>query len=142
MPAAKRTEVFDIPREKFYNAIIDYESYPELLSEVNAVEVLDFGETSARVRYEVKIIKSFSYILHLFHERPQGISWELESGDLFKVNNGFWKLTEEDDGKTKVEYSLEVGFKVFAPKAITQKLVAHNLPKMMDIFYQRAVKGI
>lgn len=138
MAGASREEVFDVPAEKFYAALVDYASYPEILGEVDEVEVLDFNETSARIQYTINIVKSFSYILKMTQKRPELVAWTLESGSIFKVNQGRWTITPQGPSSCKVQYELDVDLKVFAPKAITNKLVAVNLPRMMQAFYDKA----
>jgi ribosome-associated toxin RatA of RatAB toxin-antitoxin module len=138
MAGASREDVFDVPAEKFYAALIDYASYPEILGEVDEVEVLDFNETSARIQYTINIVKAFSYILKMTQKRPELVSWTLESGSIFKKNEGRWKITPQGPNSCKVQYELDVDLKVFAPKAITNKLVAVNLPRMMQSFYDKA----
>ncbi len=138
MAGASREEVYDVPAEKFYAALIDYASYPEILGEVDEVEVLDYDETSARIQYTINIVKSFSYILKMTQKRPELVAWTLESGSIFKVNQGHWKITPQGPKSCKVQYELDVDLKVFAPKAITNKLVAVNLPRMMQSFYEKA----
>lgn len=138
MAGATREETFDISAAKFYAAVVDYEHYPKLLPEVDAIEVLDKSEKAARVRYKISIVKTFSYVLKMTQKRPEGISWELESGDLFKSNSGSWEIRSLGPEKCQVTYKLDVNFKVFAPSAITNKLVAVNLPRMMQAFYEHA----
>ena len=138
MAGATREEVFDVPAEKFYAALIDYAQYPEILGEVDEIDVLEFSETSARIQYTINIVKSFNYVLKMTQKRPTSLAWTLESGSLFKVNSGKWTITPQGDSSCKVHYELEVDLKVFAPKAITNKLVAVNLPRMMQAFYERA----
>jgi ribosome-associated toxin RatA of RatAB toxin-antitoxin module len=138
MAGASREEVFNVPAEKFYAALIDYASYPEILGEVDEVKVLDSSETSARIQYTINIVKSFSYILKMTQKRPELVAWELESGSIFKMNQGRWTITPQGPNSCKVHYELDVDLKVFAPKAITNKLVAVNLPRMMQSFYEKA----
>ena len=138
MAGAAREEVFEVSAEKYYAALIDYKHYPKLLSEVDSIEVLEFSETSARIQYTINIVKSFQYTLKMTQKRPEILSWELESGSFFKKNTGKWTITPMGPQKCKVSYSLEVEFKVFAPAAITNKLVAVNLPRMMQAFYEYA----
>jgi ribosome-associated toxin RatA of RatAB toxin-antitoxin module len=66
------------------------------------------------------------------------VSWVLESGDLFKKNDGNWTLKDLGGGKTEVTYTLEVDFKMFAPNAILSALTEKNLPVMMQSFFKRA----
>ena len=100
-------------------------------------EVLSQDETSARVKYSLNIIKKVSYILAMKQKRPESINWTLESGDLFKQNDGSWFLKDLGDGKTEVTYGLEVNIKGFVPKSIVSALTTKNLPAMMEAFEKR-----
>lgn len=139
MAGTSREDEFDISAEQYYKALLDYEHYPKLLSEVSSIDVLEKSEEAARIRYNIQIVrKSISYTLKMKHERPHRLQWDLESGDLFKVNKGCWEIEELGPKRCKVRYQLEVGLKIFAPKAITNTLVAVNLPRMMRAFYEHA----
>ena len=138
MPAESRTEVFEVDINKFYDVLMDYESYPEFVDGVNEIEVLERSETGAKVRYSLNVVKTFTYTLNLVHERPNKVTWSFESGDIFKVNNGSWTLKDLGDGKTEVKYDLELEFKLMVPKMILNKLVAKNLPAMMKQYFNRA----
>ena len=137
MPQAKRTETVSCKAEDLYNVIVDYEQYPDFVDGVSDIEVLECDESGARVQYSLNLIKKFKYILKLTHDRPQKVSWELESGDLFKRNNGSWTLNSIDDGNTEVTYEIDVDFKGFAPKMVINKLVENNLPAMMNSYFER-----
>ncbi len=138
MAGASREETFEVAAEKYYEALLDYKQYPKILGEVDKIDVLEFSETSARIQYTISIVKSFQYTLKMTQKRPELLSWELESGSLFKKNSGKWTITALGPQKCKVSYSLDVDIKVFAPSAITNKLVAVNLPRMMQAFYEHA----
>lgn len=140
MADATRTEIFDVDINKFYNTIIDYAKYPEFVDGVSKIEVLEQNETQARVKYYLNIIKEFTYIVKLTQKKPNAVSWTLESGDLFKKNNGGWELKDLGNGKTEVTYSLDVDFKMFAPAMILNKLASSQLPSMMKSFAERAKK--
>ena len=135
---AERTETFDIDIKKFYECITDYESYPDFVDGVSFINVLEKTDNSARVEYGLNLIKKFTYILNMKQDSPNGISWSFESGDIFKKNEGAWKLVDLGDGKTEVTYELDVDFKGFVPKAIVNKLVSGNLPSMMKSYFERA----
>lgn len=137
MANATRTEVVDIDINKLYDVIIDYAKYPEFVDGVSSIKVLDKTETSAKVEYCVNMIKTFKYTLALKQSRPTDVSWTLESGDLFKKNEGHWKMKDLGNGKTEVTYSLEVDFKIFAPSSILSAVTSKNLPLMMESFFKR-----
>lgn len=140
MAKATRTETVDIDVNKLYETIIDYAKYPEFVDGVSAIKVLSQNETSAKVEYSLNIIKTFKYIINTKQEKPNRISWTLDSGDLFKKNNGEWTLKDLGNGKTEVTYSLELDFKLFAPSGILTTLTDKNLPSMMKAFFDRAKK--
>jgi ribosome-associated toxin RatA of RatAB toxin-antitoxin module len=140
MPKVSRTEIFDVSKENFYAVLENYDAYPEFVDGVSGIKVLEKSETEARVEYSVNLIKKFLYILKMKQEKPTHLSWNLESGNLFKKNSGAWYLKDLDDGKIEVTYELEVEFKGFAPKAIINKIVSSNLPAMMKAYYERAKK--
>ncbi len=137
MALANRTEIMDIDINKLYDVIIDYAKYPDFVDGVDSIEILEADENGARVKYSINLIKQFSYIIKLTHQRPNKVTWTLESGDIFKSNVGGWDLKDLGDGKVEVTYSLEIDFKIFAPKMIVNKLVSSNLPQMMKAYYNR-----
>ena len=138
MPAANRKEVFDAPIDKVYEVIVDYGSYTEFVDGVSGVEVIEQDEKGALVEYTLNMIKKFTYRLKLHHDRPNSVSWELDSGDFFKINRGHWKLKDLGDGQTEVDYEVELEVKVFAPKAIINKLATKSLPAMLEAYHKRA----
>lgn len=138
MANATRTETVDVDINKLYDVLVDFAKYPEFVDGVSAIKVLSQNETSAKVEYSINMIKSFKYIINIKNERPTRISWTLDSGDLFKKNNGEWKLKDLGNGKTEVTYSLEMDFKIFAPSSILSALTDKNLPIMMNSFFKRA----
>jgi ribosome-associated toxin RatA of RatAB toxin-antitoxin module len=140
MAQASRTETVDIEINKLYEIIIDYGKYPSFVDGVKEIKVLSQNDSSAKVEYSLNIIKTFKYIVNLKQEKPTRVSWTLDSGDLFKKNNGEWKLKDLGNGKTEVTYSLDLDFKMFAPSGILSTLTEKNLPAMMQAFFKRAKK--
>jgi ribosome-associated toxin RatA of RatAB toxin-antitoxin module len=138
MATASRTEIVDVDINKLYDVIVDYAKYADFVDGVSGTKVLSQNETSAKVEYSVNMIKSFKYTLATTQVRPTKVSWVLDSGDLFKKNDGQWILKDLGNGKTEVTYSLEVDFKMFAPNSILTALTQKNLPVMMESFFKRA----
>ncbi len=141
MASVSRTETFDVEIEKIYNVIVDYNSYPDFVDGVSSINVLEQTESGARVEYGLNLIKKFKYILSLSHQKPTSVSWEFESGDLFKKNNGSWELVDLGNGQTEVTYSLDVDVKGFVPKSIISKLTDSSLPAMMKSYRERAASN-
>ena len=140
MARAERTEIFDVPVDKFYKAIIDYRSYPKFVDGMKSVEVQSESGDGATVKFNLNLIKEISYVLKLSHRSNQEVSWNLVSGDLMKVNNGKWTLKDLGGARTEVTYSLEVELKGFLPGLgmVEKTLVSTNLPLNMKAFAKRA----
>ena len=137
MSSTQTTEVFNCSIEEFFRVISDYESYPEFLQEVNNCKLIEQRGDKKLVEYTVHLIKSFKYRLWMDEsERPNRLTWSLDSGDLFKISNGFWDLKEEA-GKVRATYGVEAKFKVFVPGAVAKALVNVNLPTMMSAYHKR-----
>jgi coenzyme Q-binding protein COQ10 len=140
MAKAERTEIFDVPAEKFYQAITDYKSYPKFVDGMKSVEVVTDSGDSATVKFNLNLIKEITYTLKLTGKKNETVSWSLVSGDMMKVNNGGWKLKDLGNGKTEVTYSLEVELKGFFPGLgmVEKTMVSTNLPMNMKAFAKRA----
>ncbi len=138
MAGAQREEVFNVSAEKYYAAITDFNKYPDILPEVGGIKVKSKTETSASIEYSVTVVKTFNYTLKMTMKAPESVTWELEEGSLFKKNSGRWTITPLGPKQCEVSYEVEVEIKIFAPKAITNALVAVNLPRMMQSFYEHA----
>ena len=140
MAKAERTEVFDVPVEKFYQAVVDYKSYPQFVDGMKSVEVVSESGESATVKFNLSLIKEVTYTLKLTGKQTESVSWSLVTGDMMKVNNGGWKLKDLGNGKTEVTYHLEVELKGFLPGLgmVEKTMVSTNLPMNMKAFAKRA----
>jgi coenzyme Q-binding protein COQ10 len=136
MADAKTSELFPCTIEEFYKIIADYEKYPDFLSEVKNCKIVKVESGRKLVEFTVNVIKDFKYRLWMTEELNQKISWVLESGDLFKVSNGYWQLADEG-GKTRATYFVEAKFNMFVPGPIAKALVNVNLPNMMSSYHKR-----
>jgi len=143
MAEATRTEVFDgVTAEQFIAAVLDFDAYPDLVPAMNAVEVLEHSGERFRVRYEMKIIKTFNYVLDVVREGTHKVTWDLVDSGLIKSMKGYWLFDSESDGRLKVTYHTEVGLPKLAPKAVVDKLVGSTLPAMMKTYYEHAKKMV
>ncbi len=139
MAAASTTETFPCTPDQFFAILSDYEKYPEFLSEVKQVKIIETKGNKKLVEFHVSVIKTFSYRLWMSETPGKLISWTLESGDLFKTSSGSWDL-EDAGGKTKAKYAVDATFKVFVPGPVAKALVNVNLPNMMKAYQERVKK--
>lgn len=137
MASAETTEVFNCSQEEFFKIISDYEKYSDFLTEVKSCKVVDTKGNKKLVEFSVSVIKSFSYRLWMTEEAPNKISWVFDSGDIFKLSNGIWELSDAGDGKVQAKYAVEAKFKGFVPSPIAKGLVSVNLPNMINSYHKR-----
>lgn len=140
MAKANRTETYDVPVEKFYQAVTDYNAYTKFVDGMKAVAVEKESAEGAVVKFTLSLIKEISYTIDLKHTPNKEVKWTLVTGDMMKSNNGKWTLKDLGNGKTEVTYDLEIEFKGFLPGLgmIEKTLVTTNLPMTMKAFAKRA----
>lgn len=138
MPSVSKRKIFQVPLKKLYQVIIDVENYPNFVTGVHGITILEKSDSKLKVEYQLNILKSFKYVIEMNLTPETEVSWHLVEGDIFKKNTGSWKLKAINEDQTEAIYTLEVDFKIFAPSMIVSKLVGSNLPQMLDAFEHRA----
>jgi coenzyme Q-binding protein COQ10 len=139
MPEVSRTEIFEVPRQAFYNVVADYEAYPEFVEHMKSTKVLEVDGKRSRVAFTVHLVKEIPYVLDIYHEEPKRVWWELVQSSFFKVSNGSWELKYKSPKKTEVLYSVEVVPRILVPRSIMDMLTRQSLPSMMRAFAERAL---
>ncbi|HZZ84450.1 MAG TPA: SRPBCC family protein [Anaeromyxobacteraceae bacterium] len=141
--SATREVVVDVPVERFFDLIVQYERYPEFVPQVKAARVTPFG-TARDVEYQVDLgIRRIHYTLRHVEERPRKVTWSLVGGEMMKVSSGAWELFDEG-GRTRARYSveIEVAKPALVPQRvvdkITEELTKVSLPRMLAAFKARA----
>ena len=136
MAELKHTEIFNCKPKQLFDLVIDYEKYPEFLSEVDSCKVIEQSGDHKKVEYCISLIKTFRYILEQKEVPFAEVSWTFLEGDLFKKMQGHWKLKEKGD-QTEVEYFVQAEFGLFVPKMMTKTILSVNLPVMMESYHRR-----
>lgn len=97
------------------DVIADLASYPEWSDGVKSVEVLteyeDGRPADARFVLESGPIKD-TYELEYDWEDDTYVSWTLTTGSMLKAMDGSYRLTDNDDGSTRVVYRLAVDISI------------------------------
>lgn len=138
MPGATRSILIEAPIERVFSVITDYTKYPQFLPEVKTAKVTTRGEYDWEVEYEVNIIKTIRYTLHMKGQRPSKITWAFVKGEIMRDNRGSWTLEESGPGRTNATYSIEIALGPLVPKSIVNALVDTSLPRMLNAFKNRA----
>ncbi|MBD65574.1 MAG: cyclase [Halobacteriovoraceae bacterium] len=138
--SAKRSVTMDAPVENVYKVITDYESYADFMEGVSKVEVVERDGNKLVARYHINMIKKLTYTLNLVETENKEVSWSFNEGDLFSVNQGSWLLTDNGDGTTLVDYTVEVDLKkkMIGSGMIVKTLTEVQLPSMLKSVEERA----
>src|SRR4030095_257077 len=99
MAEASDNVIIDVPPEKFWEVLIDYERYPEFQKAVKNVTVLKRKGKTADIEMEIDIIKVVRYSLRMVEEKNKRLSWSLIDGGIFKTNSGSWEIESANGGK-------------------------------------------
>jgi len=123
--------VIDASVKQITDALLDFESYPEWMSGVDEMEVLerDKKKRGTKVRYKVDaILLKVNYVLAYGYDDKTGrIDLSYVEGDLEDVNSCY-EFEPLDDGGTKVTYHYDVRYSI--PRAL--RLPARGLIKQID----------
>lgn len=98
--------------DRLYEVALDIETYPEWISGVKEVEVLERNDEGHPVQARMVVdagVRVISYVLHYTYD-PEYLqfSWEAEPGDDIKALSGYYEFGELDGGGTEVRYGLRV----------------------------------
>ena len=131
MAVAKKSIEIDASRETVFAVIADYESYPELMPDLETAEVHSRSDGVVEASFSVNLIKRVSYTLRLEEKAPETLRWSQVRGP-FKQNDGGWTLHELGPGRTRADYQIELRVSGFVPRAISNRLVEGSLPALLQ----------
>ena len=143
MTAVSREIVVGVAIERFYDLLVDYQRYPEFVPNLIRCRIISSGPHKD-VEYQLDLgVKRIRYILRHLEERPNRITWSLVGGDLMKVSNGSWELSDQE-GRTRARYSVDIQISKppFIPQALIDRvgdeLTRIQLPRTLQAFKTRA----
>jgi coenzyme Q-binding protein COQ10 len=142
MAQATRSVTVNVPQEKFFDVVADYEKYPEFLPEVKKVKV-DAGQGAIKeVTYTVDIkAKVINYTLKHTAERPNVLRWTMVKGEMMKGNDGSWTLKPgAQPNTTDATYNIDLRLSALVPGFIEKALAEQQLPSLLANFKARAEK--
>jgi len=142
MAQASRSVTVNVPPEKLFEVIVDYEKYPEFLPEVKKVHVNAGQGAIKEVTYTVDIkAKVITYTLKHTAERPGKVAWTMIKGEMMKGNDGTWALKPgAQPGTTDATYSIDLKLSSLVPAFIEKALAEQSLPTLLANFKARAEK--
>jgi ribosome-associated toxin RatA of RatAB toxin-antitoxin module len=141
MAQASKSIVIDVPPEKFFEVVTDYEKYAEFLPEVKKVKVEAGQGAIKEVTYTVDIkAKVINYTLKHTADRPTTVTWTMIKGEMMKGNDGSWTLKPSANGGTEATYAIDLKLSALVPGFIEKALAEQQLPGMLANFKARAEK--
>jgi len=141
MASARRAIDIDVPPERFFALLQDYQRYPEFLPEVKSVKLGPRTESGVSVTYRLDVkLKVIEYTLDHLETAPTGIVWHLVRGEFMKSNDGSWTIEKTDSGGTRATYAIELNLGALVPASLERALAEQGLPNMLSNFKTRAEK--
>ena len=129
------------PPERCFEALLEYDSFPDWQRAVKAVDVLSRdGEGRGReveFRIDAKV-KQVRYVLRYSYEAPGWIGWEYVEGDVKDVGGEF--LLEERGPGTFATYRLTLDAGVWMPGPV-RKVLSDQVMKGAVEDLKRRVEG-
>ena len=119
---AEHTVEIEAPIETCFEAIVDYESFPEWQGAVVATEILDRYEDGLGRRVSLVVdakVRKVDYTLEYRYQRPTLIEWDFVEGNGINDADGDYSFEDLGGGRTRATYKfgLEVGIPLPGPVA-------------------------
>jgi hypothetical protein len=126
-----------------FDALVDFESYPEWQTAVKSCSVLDRDSSGRgrRVAFQIDAkVRSVSYTLDYSYDEPGLLSWEFVEGDVNDVDGEF-VLEDLGDGTTLATYSLRIDPGVWMPGKLVSVLTDQVMQRSVDDLKTRVEAG-
>ena len=124
MKHAEQQIVVDGTPQECFDALLDYESFPDWQRAVKSVEVMnrDRHGRGRDVAFEIDAkVRTIHYRLRYSYEPPHRIAWAYLEGDVKDVD-GEMVLEDRGDGTTLATYSLALDPGVWLPGPLQKML--------------------
>lgn len=120
--------------EACFEAIVDYETFPEWQAAVNGIEVLERYPDGLGRLVEVHVDAKFrqvSYRLRYHYDRPRRVWWDFVEGDGVEHVDGELLLEPAGDG-TRATYRLGIDAGIPIPGLIARKLNGEVMKRSVE----------
>lgn len=110
--------------QRCFDAIVDFESYPDWQEAVQDCKVVSRDEAGRARRVSTTIdarVRRVSYTLDYSYDEPHRVSWDFVEGDPKRVEGEF-TFEEAGDGSTLATYRLRLDAGVWIPGPIARVL--------------------
>ena len=131
---AERQIVIDGTPKECFDALLDFESYPDWQRAVKSVDVVsrDAAGRGKEVEFEVDAkLRAIRYRLDYSYEEPHLLSWRYVDGDVKDVDGEF-VLEDQGDGTTLATYALRLDPGGFLPGRVANMLSSQVMQGSME----------
>ena len=122
-----------------FDAITDYETFPEWQAAVKEVDVLsrDKQGRGRDVRFHIDAkVRQVSYTLRYSYDAPHSITWDYVDGDVKSVD-GEYLFEDLGDGTTKATYALDINPGVWLPGPVKKMLTDQVMKRSVEDLKRR-----
>ena len=124
MKRATQEALIEASAQECFDAIVDFETYPDWQEAVQECEVLsrDDAGRARRVRTTIDAkVRRVSYTLDYSYDEPHSVSWDFVEGDPKRVEGEF-RFEDEGAGMTRATYALRLDAGVWIPGPLAKVL--------------------
>ena len=143
MKRAEQQVVVEGSPQECFDALLDYESFPDWQRAVKSVEVAtrDRAGRGEEVAFEIDAkVRTINYRLRYSYEPPHRIGWDYVEGDVKDVDGEF-VLEDRGDGTTLATYSLALDPGVWLPGPLQKVLRDQVMKGAVDDLKKRVEAG-
>jgi uncharacterized membrane protein len=136
---AEHSMVIEAPPQACFEAITEYDSFPDWQAAVKEVEVLsrDAEGRGRDVRFAIDAkVKTVHYTLAYSYEAPHLITWDFVEGDVKDVD-GEYVFEDQRDGTTLATYSLAIDPGVWLPGPVSKVLTEQVMKRSVEDLKRR-----
>jgi carbon monoxide dehydrogenase subunit G len=122
------------PPHVVWAALLDFESYPRMVDDVQSVKVYhqDGDETKVAVRVGYGVVGLTTCLHHVYDKALGQLTWSLDrqKPSSFKSNDGFWIVRPADaERSSRVYYSIAVELDAWVPSWINGFVASQGIPR-------------
>jgi uncharacterized protein YndB with AHSA1/START domain len=135
---AKEHTTIEAPVEQCFDALTDFERYPEWAGDLKQAEVVERDEAGRALVVEFRAAamgRSTTYRLRYdYSGAPHRLGWQLDTGDIQRELDGAYALTPspDDPGATEVSYELSIDLIMPIPGFVKRRAEARILKTALD----------
>ncbi len=134
---AEHSELLAAEPEQCFDAVADFETYPDWMPAFTDVRVLERAGADVLVEFKVDAkLREVRYVLRHRLERPTRISSDYVEGDAKDVD-GEWRFESAGDGRTRCTYRVALDIGGFVPGSVKKALAEQAVRSSLQALERR-----